>query len=210
MAFQDSYDVSCQRIIKNSEIVIENEKNTIISTNRQLENAINLTQDSVRKELLEQIESSREQLQSQLSLNRQNAWHKLTNYLKTALLKRRIRNDEMALPSKVFKSVSHLMETYKLNENRYNYIVSSFKDAVIENCSRELYALERKKILIDEVRGSIYGAIGEHKVVKELEKLSDEYILINDFSIYFNPPIYNRSENDYIKSIQVDHLLVGR
>ena len=103
-----------------------------------------------------------------------------------------------------------MIETHKLNEDRYNYILSSFQDAVMRNCSGELYELQRKKNLIDEVKGSIYGAIGEQKVVKELEKLSDEYILINDFSISFNPPIYNRSENDHIMSIQVDHLLVGR
>jgi hypothetical protein len=38
--------------------------------------------------------------------------------------------------------------------------------------------------------------------------ISDEYFLINDFSISFPTPIYNRQENDYIKSIQIDHILV--
>ena len=50
--------------------------------------------------------------------------------------------------------------------------------------------------------------MGEHKVVKELANLSDENILINDFTLSFHPAIYNRQENDYIKSIQIDHLLV--
>ena len=45
-------------------------------------------------------------------------------------------------------------------------------------------------------------------MVKELENLSDEYFLINDFSLSFETPIYNRQENDYIKSIQIDHILV--
>ncbi|MBK7290418.1 MAG: NERD domain-containing protein [Chitinophagaceae bacterium] len=68
--------------------------------------------------------------------------------------------------------------------------------------------LENKQRVIDEVKNSIYGALGEHKVVKELENLSDENILINDFALTFHPAIYNRQENDYIKSIQIDHLLV--
>lgn len=55
----------------------------------------------------------------------------------------------------------------------------------------------------------IYGALGEQKVVKELEGLSDEYILINDFSLSFQTPVYNRQENDYIKSTQIDHILVA-
>ena len=68
--------------------------------------------------------------------------------------------------------------------------------------------LENKQRIIDEVKNSIYGALGEHKVVKELENLSDENVLINDFTLSFYPAIYNRQENDYIKSIQIDHLLV--
>jgi hypothetical protein len=51
--------------------------------------------------------------------------------------------------------------------------------------------------------------LGEQKVVKTLESLSDEYFLINDFVVSFSPAIYNRQENDYIKSVQIDHILVG-
>jgi hypothetical protein len=39
--------------------------------------------------------------------------------------------------------------------------------------------------------------------------MSDEYFLINDFSVYLSPAIYKRQENDCIKSIQIDHLLVA-
>src|SRR5690606_9508979 len=63
--------------------------------------------------------------------------------------------------------------------------------------------------IIDEVNSFIYGAIGEQKVVKVLESLSDDYVLINDFCLSFKPPIYNRAENDYIQSIQVYHLFIG-
>ncbi|MFX7621219.1 hypothetical protein ABTJ52_23125, partial [Acinetobacter baumannii] len=78
---------------------------------------------------------------------------------------------------------------------------------VNEICLTPLKELERKKTLIDEINTSIYGAFGEQKVVKELKQLSDEYFLINDFNLFFPTPIYNRNENDYIKSIQIDHIL---
>ena len=42
-----------------------------------------------------------------------------------------------------------------------------------------------------------------------MENLSDENVLINDFALSFHPAIYNRQENDYIKSIQIDHILVS-
>lgn len=32
--------------------------------------------------------------------------------------------------------------------------------------------------------------------------------MFNDFSVEFDPPIYNKKENDRIYSIQIDHLLV--
>jgi len=51
--------------------------------------------------------------------------------------------------------------------------------------------------------------LGEHKVVRELQNLSDDYILINDFTCSFHRRIYNRQERDYIKSIQIDHLLIS-
>jgi len=80
--------------------------------------------------------------------------------------------------------------------------------AVNESCLKQMTELENKKRVIDEVNNSIYGAFGEQKVVKELENLSDENVLINDFALTFHHAIYNRNENDYIKSIQIDHLLV--
>lgn len=64
------------------------------------------------------------------------------------------------------------------------------------------------KEVIEGLYTLIAGAIGENLVVKELQKLSDKYVLINDFSIEFNPPIFNRKENDRIYSIQIDHLLI--
>jgi hypothetical protein len=79
----------------------------------------------------------------------------------------------------------------------------------MKSSSPQLQQLDRKKRIIDELNNSIYGALGEEKVVKELEKLSDEYILINNFACEFHPPIYRRQENDYIKSIQIDHVLVS-
>lgn len=53
----------------------------------------------------------------------------------------------------------------------------------------ELQELDRKKTIIDQINSSIYGALGEQKVVKELEKLSNDYILINDFTCRFHPPV---------------------
>jgi len=70
--------------------------------------------------------------------------------------------------------------------------------------------LQRTHQVIKEINPLIAGAIGENLVEKELRKLSDDNILINDFSVAFDPPLYNRKAQDQIFSIQVDHLLISR
>lgn len=70
--------------------------------------------------------------------------------------------------------------------------------------------LDSTKELVDSLYPLIAGAIGENLTVKELEKLSNDYYLINDFSMKFDPPIYNRNEDDKIFSIQIDHLIISK
>ncbi|MCK8519272.1 nuclease-related domain-containing protein [Methanoculleus sp. 7T] len=53
------------------------------------------------------------------------------------------------------------------------------------------------------------GAIGEETVIAALSRISDEYHLFNDVNLRFHPPIHWREMNDYIKSSQIDHIVVG-
>ena len=89
----------------------------------------------------------------------------------------------------------------KLIMNRESIISESY----IKKGKELIYA----KNVVDEMYPIIAGAIGESLVEKELNKLSDKHILINDFSVKFNPPIYNKQEKDKIFSIQIDHLLIS-
>jgi hypothetical protein len=85
------------------------------------------------------------------------------------------------------------------------------QDSIIDQrCSVAQTELRRIKSIVDELAPTIAGAIGESMVNKELQKLSDEYILINNYSRSFDPPIYNRKEKDRIFSVQIDHLLISR
>ena len=72
--------------------------------------------------------------------------------------------------------------------------------------SRELM---RVKEVVKELQPLIAGAIGEDLVVNEIRKLSEKFTLFNDFYVEFNPPIYNKKDNDRIYSVQIDHLLVS-
>ena len=85
------------------------------------------------------------------------------------------------------------------------------KESISENNSaHDIKEVEYTKVVITGLNTIIAGAIGENLVVKEIKKLSDEHILLNDFSLNFKTPINNIRERDKIHSIQIDHLLVSK
>ncbi len=94
-------------------------------------------------------------------------------------------------------------------ENKIKYTENHVQAIAEDNISRELRRLDELNNTIEKEKYLIYGAIGETNVINELKKLPKTYHVINDFRADFDPPIYNRSEDDRIYSIQVDSLVVG-
>jgi hypothetical protein len=87
--------------------------------------------------------------------------------------------------------------------------LESNKDSILtERVQDRLDVLSYTKQVLDSLYPIIAGAIGEHAVVKTLSELPDDYFLINDYTVQFNPPLYHKKENDRILSIQIDHVLV--
>jgi len=95
------------------------------------------------------------------------------------------------------------------NQSAIDYILNN-KEKELSKRSREK---EKRLTYIHETLKGLYplisGAIGEKLVVKEIEKLSNDFILINDFKLEFEKPIYNKRNADKIFSIQIDHLLIS-
>jgi hypothetical protein len=89
-----------------------------------------------------------------------------------------------------------------------NGYITNRQGMISERCAPKFNELEHMKSVCTELMPVIAGAFGENLVAKELERLSDDFVLFNDFSLRFERPIYNKKENDRIYSIQIDHLLV--
>lgn len=96
------------------------------------------------------------------------------------------------------EEINNEIENLTLNKERH----------ISERSRPKISNILLTKEVLKRLNPLIAGAIGENLVVKELEKLPDDFILFNDFSLNFNPPIYNRNNNDRIFSIQIDHLLI--
>lgn len=203
--FQNSYTTHRKQLISNHENLIEQEKNMLKADLQQLVLSIEVQKLQSEQRLKEEIEKLRQELNYEPA----NLFQKLTKNLRLWNYKKKIKHKEQNFDIDVKKSISILVDTYEVKNNRYQFIDSQFNEAVRESYRHPLSELERKKTIIDGLNSFIYGAYGEQKVVKTLEELSDEYFLINDFTVSFSPAIYNRQEDDYIKSVQIDHILVG-
>ena len=203
--FQNSYTTYRKQLISNHENLIEQEKNMLKADLQQLDVSIEVQKRQSEQRLTDEIEK----LRLELNYEPTTFFQKLTKNLRLWNYKKKIKYKEQNFDIEVKKSISTLVDTYKVKKNRYQFINTQFNDAVRESYRHPLSELERKKTIIDGLNSFIYGAYGEQKVVKTLEELSDEYFLINDFTVSFSPAIYNRQEDDYIKSVQIDHILVA-
>jgi len=206
--FQKNFSALRNQIISNHEQFIEQEKATLDADILQLDKAIQANRTNFENYLRKEIEAIKQKLNSLSTPGQFNFMQRIVNSIKRRSYSKKIEDLESNLDYNVNDLVRELVQQYQAKMNRSHFIRSNFRGAVNESSSSELMQLEKKQRVIEEVKNSIYGALGEHKVVKELEHLSDENSLINDFALTFQPAIYNRQENDYIKTIQIDHLLV--
>lgn len=113
-------------------------------------------------------------------------------------------------PEIVLHATKDIQEIIKRDQEKVHHLITSGERIINERSAPEIQKLNDAKRTIERLRPLILGAIGENLVVKEIEKLSDDFILINDYNLEFNPPIYNRKNHDRIFSIQIDHLLISK
>lgn len=208
LAFQNNYDTSRKQIISQHEILITEEKNRLNSEVLQLQNEIANDKEETRKRLRSEIDLCQKQF-DEISDIEKSIIGEFTYSFKALFLLIHIKYKEIFFNLIVYFSVRSKAKALAKKNNRLHYLNANFEEEVRRSYKHALYEFDRKKIAIDEISSFIYGAIGEQKVVKELEQLSDEYILINDFTFSFNKPIYSRRDKQYIKSIQIDHLLIS-
>jgi hypothetical protein len=137
-----------------------------------------------------------------------NFFNKIFYYAKIKGLSRKRSNLENNLGS-ILKKKTSIAEAEVIRiKNELEDFLKNKKKIISERCKQSYEELATTKDFVEGLYTLIAGAIGENSVVNSLQQLSDDYYLFNDFSVDFNPPIYNKKENDRIFSIQIDHLLV--
>lgn len=206
--FEKDYHFNEQQIIQKHKSFIQNEKNVIEADIPKLIEEISKNKFEQNKKLKQKLDDLNQKVGNLFLPN-----SKLLTILKDLFLNIVIWAKIWSIPILThFKIIiSNRKQSKLLSQKniRYEFVNTNFDLAVNQSSSNELQSLIRKRNVIREINNFIYGAIGEHKVENVLATLSDEYVLINDFTYSFKPAIFNSKENDYIKSIQIDHILIS-
>lgn len=208
--FLSNYYIEKNTILQN--IANELEKKFIdTSTNleQKIQNKaiiINLKTEKLNKKLFE----LKEFIQFIESNENKNILKKVIDYIRLFKSKRQLdfitKNKSYLINSSV-DSLIPLIEKDEQFIQEYN----TNKQYLIKSKAKPLIAkLEYTRRVVENSKNLIAGAIGENLVVKEIKKLSNDFILINDFSLTFDPPIFYKKKNERINSIQIDHLLISK
>jgi hypothetical protein len=130
--------------------------------------------------------------------------------IKLWFLQRKLESLIEDYPKLIQLSADKIDKQIECDSNKLFDFKENPQEVLNERCRPDLNQLNYIKEVLQDFNTLILGAKGEIQVVKEIEKLSDDFVLINDFSVHFNPPLYRRSSNDRIYSIQIDHLLISK
>lgn len=142
--------------------------------------------------------------------NKSNILSRLLYELKLFSLKRRLSNINSNKEFLIKNSVKHLTHQIEREEFFINKFNIDKKSLIEQKAKSQIDDLEYIKKTIESLQNKIAGAIGENLVVKEIKKLPDDFVLLNDYNIKFDPPIFNKKTNKRIYSAQIDHLLISK
>lgn len=206
--FRKSYSFLREEIIKEHENLLEQEKIILPEKMLDLDSIIENIGLDKRRELDENIYNLKQQLSVSTENIRTNYYQKLKAIVIKWILEQKIIYKTIIANYKVKRIVNRSVKLRKKKYKRLQFILTNFEKAVKQSCCFPLAEIERKKELLDRATTIIYEALSEHKVAREIQKLPDNYILVNDFSINFYPYLYCKQHDCYIGSIQIDHILI--
>lgn len=208
LSFQKSYAVEREQLVANQRTLLTAERNNLAASIATLEQEIANDMESLREKYQQEIEKLRQEYDA-LSEAEKTFVQEFTYSFKALFKLLRITYINTFYPLRISKVVKPKEMVLADKRQQYQYLITYFESNVAAAEGAVVAALDHKKRVIDEITSYIYGARGEQKVVDELKPLSDDYIVINDFTYKFWKPLFHKQQRTYIKTIQIDHLLVS-
>lgn len=208
--FLDNYESEKATIYKQFENELDNDihelKETIKYSHVVLENIINENAEKLDAK----INLNQNRIDKYSSGNKKTFIRRVFTQIIINSLNKRVKYLQHNYEKIINKSIKKNQRKIRRDTELLDDFVTNRHDIVSKRSALNINQLAYIKDVVLELNPLIAGAIGENLVVNEIKKLSDDYTLINDFSLIFNPPIYNRKKDDRIFSIQIDHLLISK
>jgi hypothetical protein len=135
--------------------------------------------------------------------------NKLINKIKKYFIKKKTEKYELKYDYYIELSLKKYAQENIDVENKILYLKNNRNHEVEKRASDLIKNIEHTVFVINDNSSLIYGSIGEIRAIELLKQLPEQYYIINDVRKIFDPPIYNRNENDRIYSIQLDHMVIG-
>lgn len=161
--------------------------------------------EKVKKELNDAILEERTKINEQIN-----------NYREKLLVTRNLKQN-------------NVVHWYDSLSNRYYQVLEIYLDTMINKAKRRLEDkinnlhsdcenqisqithdfITSKKWISTNIRLYEVWLKGEYKTLQILKNLPWSYIIINDFHIILSETLYHYKTRSYIKSIQIDHIVIG-
>src|SRR5690606_9388551 len=208
--FLSNYNLEKLKILNDVSIELERD---YLETCNKLEQRIQKKNEIINLES-EKINNKVSDLQTKIDSiknnKEKNFIKKLSSILKLYVLEKKsnhLLKNKPEIINSFTKEISKEIESDELFIKKYE----SEKQKLIEKRAKpKTEKLEYTRNVLENSKNLISGAIDENIVVKEIKKLSDDYVLINYFNLSFSRPIFYRKHNQRIYSIQIDHLLISK
>lgn len=206
--FIKNYEREKQQLHSHIESALEAEIQAMQATRTRHQQAYEALKAGVRNEITQEVQELEVEIEKANEKSKGNLFYKIVYFLRIINLSRRWSNLETNLENIIEKKTSNAGDKVAKLEIEIADCLENKRKIISERYKESFEDLVYTKEVVEGLYTLIAGAIGESSVVKALQQLSDDYYLFNDFSLKFDPPIYNKNEGDRIFSIQIDHLLV--
>ena len=209
-SFLNNFQREKEEIINNQEEILKNEINDLNLKIKENRDKCELIKSKTITEIEVRIDSIRINIDILTAKMNKSFIHKVL-YSYSLKRQKKLLQYYISNSSEIISNaINDIREIIENDESTLKKFINNSDLIINKRSLPEIQKLNYVKKTIDDLQPLIAGAIGENLVVKEIEKLPDDFILINDFNLKFNPPIYKRNTNDRIFSIQIDHLLISK
>ena len=209
LLFQERFQEVKKRILENTRSRINNEVIERREKLRQYRLYLEEKYSNLERELDQRIESYRRKSEKLISVPGKNILLRTVQRFRHRHVSKKLRHLEENKEDILKQKTADIREKISREKDEISQIFQNKESILTERSKPELDSLHHVRHTLEELHPLLAGAIGEERVVQEISKLPDHYILINDYSLRFRKPLYDKRKQEWIYSVQLDHVLIA-